>query len=74
MTVEELIRALEQYKGTGLEVRLANQPNYPLEYSIGRIITNKEAGLELEQNEKTILYITEGNQLGYSNKELWGDW
>lgn len=71
MTVDQLIKALEMYKGTGLEVRIASQPNYPIEYSIGRIITNREAGLEIEDNEKDILYITEDIQLGYSSKELW---
>lgn len=72
MKVEQLIEALEQYKGRGLEVRIASQPNYPLEYSIGKIITDGEAGLELEEEE--VLYIAEGIQLGYSHKKIWEDW
>lgn len=73
MTVDEMIEILEPYKGRGLEVRIASQPRYPLEHSISNIITNGEAGLELEEDEEEILYITEGIQLGYSSKKLWGD-
>ena len=71
MTVEELIKALEQYKGKGLKVKIATQPSYPLEYSIANIITNKEAELDLNEDEEEILYITTGIQLDYSSKKLW---
>jgi len=73
MTVEQLIEALEQYKGKGLKVRIATQPSYPLEHSIANIITNREADLDLNEDEEEILYITTGIQLDYSNKKLWGD-
>ena len=71
MTVEELIRALEPYKGKGLKVRIATQPSYPLEHSIANIITNREAELDLNEDEEEILYITTGIQLDYSSKKLW---
>lgn len=73
MTVDQLIKALEMYKGTGLEVRIASQPNYPIEYSIANIVTNREAELDLNEDEEEILYITTGIQLDYSSKKLWGD-
>jgi hypothetical protein len=73
MTVDQLIAALEQYKGSGLEVRIATQPSYPFEHSIANITTNGEAGLDLEEDEEEILYIAAGIQLDYSSKKLWGD-
>lgn len=73
MTVNELRKALEDFDGD-LEVRLAFQPSWPFEYSIGRVTEadvnaadpadgDPEEGVETE--EENVVYIGEGSQLGY---------
>ena len=62
MTVQELIEYLEGFDGDA-EVKLAQQPSWPFEYSIGAIE-------EVPQGDDTsILYIAEANQLGYLPQE-----
>ena len=53
MTIGELKELIEDIDDE-VEVLLAMQPNYPIEYSI-------EKGLEAD----TYFYLTEGTQLGY---------
>jgi hypothetical protein len=94
MTVQELIELLQDYDGDA-EVRLAEQPHYPFEYSVDRVASVEfvvgkrgelidpdeyaefvEADRSFDGGEfsdahrewpemKTILYIGEGDQLGY---------
>jgi hypothetical protein len=61
MTVQDLIDSLEGMDPEA-EVRFASQPNYPFEYSIYGVI-------ETEIEGETIVYLEEGNQIGYLPKE-----
>ena len=61
MTVEELISQLEDLD-PNLEVRFAAQPRWPFEYSIKSVV-------EVELEEEVVVYLEEGNQLGYLPKE-----
>lgn len=66
MTLAELIEQLEDLAysyGDDVEVRLAQQPNWPFEYSIDSIIEGPEDGPE--DAPVTTIYIVEGQQLGY---------
>ena len=86
MTLRELIEELEEHAqdfGDETEVRLAQQPNWPFEYSVGATVAiDPASALEDEDDEeiedgKTIVYIGEGSQLGYlpgsATRELgWG--
>lgn len=80
MTVDDLREILEDLEGN-MEVRIAQQPSWPFEYSIDRAILKSEVEAECEpdeddecfedDDEKDVLYITEGTQLGYTSKNLW---
>ena len=80
MTVRELISALETFD-ENQEVRLAQQPNYPFEYSIDNIVEFSDAdkddpyassdSVSQDADDEHIVYITEGQQLGYLSKEVW---
>jgi hypothetical protein len=67
MTVAELIEVL-QYMDQDAEVRLAQQPNYPFEYSVDNVV-QIEAPAEDEDGEdedaEQIVYISDGSQLDY---------
>lgn len=79
MNIRELIEQLEeaaQEHGDDIEVRLAMQPNYPFEYSVGRLcvvdLHTKDGDPDGEpmDNECTApalvhVYLAEGSQLGY---------
>ncbi|MFF2571057.1 hypothetical protein [Streptomyces sp. NPDC058084] len=54
MTVAELIKQLEQVDPEA-QVRLATQPNYPFEYTLGEVV----------EVEDGICYIGQGEQRGY---------
>lgn len=62
MTVEELIWFLKDFD-PNTEVRLAQQPNWPLQYEISNITLYEDDGNEY-------VYITEGEQIGYISKEV----
>ncbi|WP_250865570.1 hypothetical protein [Caballeronia sp. INSB1] len=57
MTVGELLDLLEGVS-PDTEIRLAHQPRYPFEYTIGEVA-------EVETRDGTVIYIGEGEQLGY---------
>lgn len=61
ITVRELIAELEQYDDE-TEVRLAQQPHWPFEYSVGGIE-------EVWVGEECVVYIAEGSQLAYLPSE-----
>lgn len=69
LTVGDLIEALEQYP-EDMVVRLAFQPSRPLEYNLDRYDP------VFERNE--ILYLLEGDQIGYApfaaNRDGFGGW
>lgn len=73
MRVRELLDALEDVDPNA-EVRLAFQPNYPLEYSLDNVVTSedvrqydadpKDNGDENDEAED-VVWLTVGSQLGY---------
>jgi hypothetical protein len=56
MTVAELIELLEDLPADA-EVRLATQPSWPMEYSLGHRVA--------EDAEANVVYLAERTQLGY---------
>lgn len=64
MIVAELIQKLQDMNPES-EVRLAQQPNWPFEYSIGEIVEVDLADDQDEETPKTVVYIAEGTQLNY---------
>jgi hypothetical protein len=84
MTIDELIACLEDYRdeiGGDAEVRLMTQQNWPFENSIygfasGTEINDvddedEEEGDDDDAAEDAVLYIVEGQQLGYGTKRAW---
>ena len=85
MTLEELIERLTELQdelGPETEVRLATQENWPFENSILGVTTNEEFkqivdedddgdGLGDDNDEPPVVYIVEGNQLGYFSQLAW---
>jgi len=69
MTVQELIYELQQFDQDA-EVRLAEQPSWPFEYSINGIVSRTEAE-DGEPYPNEIVFILEGEQLKYADKDLW---
>lgn len=81
MTIDEMIERLEEYRdsmGGEAEVRLVVQPNWPFENQIQGMVSTEEvaceqsaeAGEAEETPEEKVVYIVEGNQMGYGNKSL----
>lgn len=71
MTVGELKELLEEFDDD-LEVRMAIQPNYPLQSSIGGVVSDV---VTEKEEEKQIIYVLEGNQIRdnpYAPRGLWG--
>lgn len=70
MTVGMLIAELENFDPDTV-VRLAQQPSWPFEYSIGQIVHVWDAEMEDDDEDYNedegwgIVYIGEGSQLGY---------
>lgn len=68
MTVIELKEALEGIPDDA-EVRLAMQPSWPFEYSIGDVIPIEPDEEAPADEEIQVVYLVEGSQLGYLPKE-----
>lgn len=71
MNVAELIDRLSEYD-PNTEVRLATQPNYPFEYSIGNVVSDyvlhyNDGDNDEIVNGRDVVYIAEGEQIGYLN-------
>lgn len=83
MTIDQLIERLEEYKdlmGGEAEVRLMTQQSWPFENHIRGVCTTEEMnGHEPDEDEEdeedmpdeSVVYIVEGNQLGYGRKKAW---
>ena len=77
MTLNELIDRLEDYRqafGGETEVRLMTQLNWPFENSIYGLCSADEiqdASDDEDEPDDEIIYIVEGNQLGYGTKTAW---
>ena len=69
MKIQDLIDALEEQKriyGEQTEVRFAQQPSWPLEYSIDETVVAFEPSED--DNRETgepIVYLAEADQIGY---------
>ena len=62
--IEELEWAIERNQGDDVEVRTAQQPKWAFEYSIDSAVTIKNE----EEDGETVVYLSEGSQLGYLNE------
>ncbi len=84
MTIDQLIERLEEYRdeiGGDAEVRLMTQQNWPFENSIYGLASGAEIndfdeddedeGNDDDATEDAVLYIVEGQQLGYGTKRAW---
>jgi hypothetical protein len=84
MTIDQLIERLEEYRdeiGGDAEVRLMTQQNWPFENSIYGLASGAEIndfdeddedeGDDDDASEDVVLYIVEGQQLGYGTKRAW---
>ena len=79
MTLNDLIERLEEYRdqlGEDAEVRLMTQQNWPFENTI----TGLASGAEINETDDdddddvetdAVVYIVEGQQLGYGSKRAW---
>ncbi|QGJ94993.1 hypothetical protein SEA_REDWATTLEHOG_135 [Gordonia phage RedWattleHog] len=74
MTVGELIELLQQYDEDAT-VRLATQPNYPLEYRLAGVADAGQVaevqGDEPDDDTPNVVYLAEGSQVGYASKAIW---
>ena len=81
MTVSELIERLEEYRDEfgDVEVRLMTQSHYPFENAVAGLASGheiNEAGDEENSEDDgdvddDVVYIVEGQQLGYGTKRAW---
>ncbi len=82
MTIDQLIERLEEYRdliGGDAEVRLMTQQNWPFENRITGVCSGEEIN-EYDADEDdddsdaesdAVLYIVEGDQIGYGTKLAW---
>lgn len=75
MKVRELIALLEQYDENA-EVRLATQPNYPLESAVCGVVLrdhylDEDSTVASGKTADDVL-ILEGSQIGYGDRAAWG--
>ena len=80
MTINELIERLEDYRdeiGGDAEVRLMTQQNWPFENTIFGLASGEEINNDPDEQDDDdveadqVLYICEGQQLGYGSKRAW---
>jgi hypothetical protein len=83
MTISQLIERLKEYRdliGGDAEVRLMSQQNWPFENTITGLCSGEEINDSNDEDDPeddgdvdddAVLYIVEGQQLGYGNKRAW---
>ena len=80
MTIEELIERLQEYRdelGGDCEVRLMTQANWPFENTITGLASGEEINDRDEDEDDDdveddhVVFIVEGQQLGYGSKRAW---
>jgi hypothetical protein len=79
MLLSELIERLVEYQeslGEDVEVRLMTQPNWPFECSVGGVVSAEEVnsagdGDDDDVESEAVVYLLEGQQLGYGSKRAW---
>jgi len=70
MTVAELVAALSRYIPF-TEVGLASQRDWPFGYSIRGVVDGNDLSGPHTGDAKDKVYIVEGMQLGFFNKDVW---
>jgi hypothetical protein len=72
--VRQLIDLLSDYSPEA-EVRLAIQPRYPLEAHVAGVVSQSEirahSGKELGYDEPEVVFLLEGEQIGYGPAVAW---
>ena len=81
MTLDELIDRLEEYRdelGGDAEVRLMTQQNWPFENTLAGVVSAEEINefdaeefCDEDVEDDQVVYLVEGNQLGYGSKRAW---
>lgn len=82
MTISEMIERLEEYRDElgDIEVRLMTQSHYPFENAIAGVVSAVEINAAGDEevpeddgdvDDDNVLYIVEGQQLGYGTKRAW---
>ena len=79
MTIDDLIERLEDYRdelGGDTEVRLMTQQNWPFENTVaglasGQEINERDDGDDEDVDDDRVVFIVEGQQLGYGSKLAW---
>lgn len=82
MTISELIARLEKYQqrhGDDCEVRLMTQQNWPFENTIKGLASAEDIAaatgdIDTEEEAdaiKPMVYLVEGNHIGYGSKVAW---
>ena len=83
MTIDQLIERLEEYRdliGGDAHVRLMTQQNWLFENSITGVCSGEEINDAADEDDPdddgdvdddAVLYIVEGQQLGYGTKRAW---
>jgi hypothetical protein len=79
MTIDQLIERLEEYRDTlggDAEVRLMTQQNWPFENTVTGLASGEEINQADDEDDDdvdddVVVYIVEGQQLGYGSKRAW---
>jgi hypothetical protein len=79
MTIDQLIERLEEYRDTlggDAEVRLMTQQNWPFENAVTGLASGEEINQADDEDDDdvdddVVVYIVEGQQLGYGSKRAW---
>ena len=69
MKASELIELLEDLDSDA-EVRLMCQQEWPFENGVKGVVTKSELTGEVCETDE-VVYLVEGSQIGYGNKEAW---
>lgn len=73
MNVRDLIEMLQDYDEDA-EVFIMEQPNWPFEYSVIGVISRSEFEKDEEDDkDSNDVFILEGRQLRYGNKNAWNE-
>jgi hypothetical protein len=81
MTLDELIDRLEEYRdelGGDAEVRLMTQQNWPFKNTLAGVVSAEEINefdnekfRDEDVDDDQVVYLVEGDQLGYGSKRAW---
>lgn len=69
MTIDDMIERLQEYRclhGGETIVRLMTQRRYPMAYETSCMVSGAEINAESD-----VVFITEGDQVGYGTKLAW---